>query len=299
MYANSGAAGYLQGTTTDINLVGASNKNVTFTSQGTGVQSFITGGASRMYIDTAGRVGIGCTPVAGVALDVANAGVMRIRSSGSEGGQIDFNNASDASVGLTIDVAGTDVARIFQANNNCNMQIGQLVGTGGQINLYTASTLRTTIDSGGLIGLGMLPASTVRLSVASSSAFIFVGRDSTGTTDQIRIASNGNVTNTNNSYAGISDVKLKENIVDATPKLADLMQVKVRNYHLKTDPEHKQLGVIAQELETVFPAMVETDPEGTKSVKYSVFVPMLVKAMQEQQALIESLTTRLTALEQK
>jgi len=118
---------------------------------------------------------------------------------------------------------------------------------------------------------------------------------------------NGNVTNTNNSYGAISDAKLKENIVDATPKLAGLMQVKVRNYNL-IGTDKKQIGVIAQELETVFPSMVEESPdedkEGnrlaitTKSVKYSVFVPMLIKAIQEQQALIQSLTTRITALEQ-
>jgi hypothetical protein len=123
------------------------------------------------------------------------------------------------------------------------------------------------------------------------------------------VADSGNVTNTNNSYGAISDVKLKENIVDATPKLADLMQVKVRNYNLKSDPEHKQLGVIAQELEQVFPAMVEEtsdrDAEGnhlgttTKQVKYSVFVPMLIKAIQEQQATINALTARIVALESK
>jgi Chaperone of endosialidase len=116
---------------------------------------------------------------------------------------------------------------------------------------------------------------------------------------KFRVADSGNVTNTNNSYGAISDVKLKENIVDASPKLADLMQVKVRNYNLKSDPTHKQLGVIAQELETVFPSMVDeaidTDEEGnvlettTKSVKYSVFVPMLIKAIQE-------LSTQLTEL---
>jgi hypothetical protein len=116
---------------------------------------------------------------------------------------------------------------------------------------------------------------------------------------KFRVADSGNVTNTNNSYGAISDVKLKENIVDASPKLADLMQVKVRNYNLKSDPDHKQLGVIAQELETVFPSMVDeaidTDEEGnvlettTKSVKYSVFVPVLIKAIQE-------LSTQLTEL---
>jgi hypothetical protein len=94
------------------------------------------------------------------------------------------------------------------------------------------------------------------------------------------------------------------------------MQVKVRNYNLKSDPTHKQLGVIAQELEQVFPAMVEESPdkddEGndlgttTKGVKYSVFVPMIIKAIQEQQALItaqaetiNALTARIGALESK
>jgi len=122
--------------------------------------------------------------------------------------------------------------------------------------------------------------------------------------DKLYIFGNGNVVNANNSYGALSDVKLKENIVDATPKLANLMQVKVRNYNLIGDMT-KQLGVVAQELETVFPAMVDESPdrdaEGnfletkTKSVKYSVFVPMLIKAMQEQQAIIESLKARLDA----
>ena len=84
------------------------------------------------------------------------------------------------------------------------------------------------------------------------------------------------------------------------------MQVKVRSYNL-IGSTTKQLGVIAQELETVFPAMVDESPDRdaennvlettSKSVKYSVFVPMLIKAIQEQQALITQLTARITALE--
>jgi len=120
------------------------------------------------------------------------------------------------------------------------------------------------------------------------------------------VSGNGDVTNTNNSYGAISDEKLKENIVDATPKLEKLNQVRVVNFNMKGD-DRKQLGVIAQELEQIFPSMVDKTPdrdaEGndlgttTKSVRYSVFVPMLIKAMQEQQAIIESLTARISALE--
>jgi hypothetical protein len=127
-----------------------------------------------------------------------------------------------------------------------------------------------------------------------------------GSTEVFRIEASGNVKNTNNSYGALSDAKIKENIVDASPKLADLMQVKVRNYNLIGETT-KQIGVVAQELETVFPSMVDEnadrDADGnllettTKGVKYSVFVPMLIKAMQEQQAIIESLTARIEALE--
>ena len=143
--------------------------------------------------------------------------------------------------------------------------------------------------------------------------------------DRLKIQGNGNVINVNNAYGQISDVKLKENIENATPKLADLLKVKIRNFNL-IGRDTKQIGVIAQELEEVFPSMVEesidwekqevTDEEGnvttnqvdsgtvTKSVKYSVFTPMLIKAIQEQQTIIESqkslidgLTTRIETLE--
>jgi hypothetical protein len=134
----------------------------------------------------------------------------------------------------------------------------------------------------------------------------FLGQSSDATVSNIIIHGNGNILNANNSYGGISDVKVKENIVDATAKLANIMQVKVRNYNLIGETT-KQIGVVAQELETVFPSMVDEtsdrDAEGndlgttTKSVKYSVFVPMLIKAIQEQQAIITELTNRITALE--
>jgi hypothetical protein len=150
-----------------------------------------------------------------------------------------------------------------------------------------------------------------------------------GGADRLYIYGNGNVVNVNNSYGSLSDIKLKENIQDASPKLDDLMKVKIRNYNLIGE-ETKQIGVIAQELEEVFPSMVDEsedfedvevpqlDEEGnevlneegesvttkekvskgttTKSVKYSVFVPILIKAMQEQQAQIQELKTEIDSL---
>jgi len=140
------------------------------------------------------------------------------------------------------------------------------------------------------------------LTQSATNAFNAMEIRNSGATGVFIVAANGNATNTNNSYGGISDIKLKENIVDATPKLDDLMQVKVRNYNLIGDNK-KQIGVVAQELEQVFAGLVDETPdrdkEGndlgttTKSVKYSVFVPMLIKAVQELKAEVDSLKQQL------
>jgi hypothetical protein len=118
---------------------------------------------------------------------------------------------------------------------------------------------------------------------------------------RFRVYGNGNVQNTNNSYGSLSDIKLKENITDTTPKLDDLLKVKIRNYNLIGE-QTKQLGVIAQELEEIFPSMIEhhkdLDKDGkdlgtnTKSVKYSVFVPMLIKAVQELKQELDTLKNK-------
>jgi hypothetical protein len=124
---------------------------------------------------------------------------------------------------------------------------------------------------------------------------------------RIIIDSQGNITNQNGSYGQISDEKLKENIVDASPKLDELMQLEIKNFNFIGD-DKKQLGVIAQQVETIFPNLIDerkdTHPTTnedlgttTKSVKYSVFVPMLIKAMQEQQTIIEDLKARIETLE--
>jgi hypothetical protein len=96
----------------------------------------------------------------------------------------------------------------------------------------------------------------------------------------------------NDSYnQKLEDIKLKENIVDTSSKLDSLMQIKVRNFNLKSNPDLKQIGVIAQELEEVFPSLVyeipDRDSEGnvlestTKAVKSSVLTMILIKALQE------------------
>jgi hypothetical protein len=149
----------------------------------------------------------------------------------------------------------------------------------------------------------LLIGNAVGSATNNTSSYSLIVSDTGG--DRLYVYGNGNVVNINNSYGTLSDVKLKENIVDATPKLDDVMRLQVRNFNLKSNPELKQIGFVAQELEQIFPALIDESPdrdaegniteEMTKSIKTSVLVPILVKAIQEQQAIIESLKARLDA----
>jgi hypothetical protein len=274
-----------------------------------------------MTLAASGGLSIGTTTDAGAGNILVGNGQV-IASAGS-------GNAYSARLSCAYNFPTIDTYLDSVAGTSYSGQIMFRTSSGGG-----AMTERARIDSSGNLLIGdttaaaklwvyrtdvgnLLGGRATNASYASTVGFLGADRNTTNnsfyyldcynygsTTYRLRIADSGNVTNTNNSYGAISDVKLKENIVDATPKLAGLMQVKVRNYNLIGETT-KQLGVVAQELETVFPAMVDEtsdkDAEGndlgttTKSVKYSVFVPMLIKAIQEQQAIIESLKARLDA----
>ena len=275
-----------------------------------------TGGTERMRIDSSGNVGIGTS---------------------SPAYKLDVTGQGRATTGFAVSTDGSTFTP-SGLNAIPNYGIGYITSTSqtvlsgfGGIPFYTNQVERARIDSSGNLMVAQTSQTStekfgVTQSATGSSAARFYASSASYTNDivqiscarsgatteynafsvfdnnttlQMLIRPNGNLLNTNNSYGSLSDVNLKENIVDATPKLDGLMQVKVRNYNLKDDANKiKQIGVIAQELETVFPGMIETDGDGIKAVKYSVFVPMLIKAIQEQQSMITSLTARIAALEQ-
>jgi hypothetical protein len=126
----------------------------------------------------------------------------------------------------------------------------------------------------------------------------------------LRFHSDGSITNLTNSYATWSDIRLKENIVNTSPKLQDLLKVRVVNYNLKgtsNENSNKHIGVIAQELEQLFPELIGSHEltqedinagitESYKSVKYSCFSVILIKALQEEHEIINKLNARIETL---
>jgi|9_EtaG_2_1085328.scaffolds.fasta_scaffold07966_4 hypothetical protein len=147
-------------------------------------------------------------------------------------------------------------------------------------------------------------------SSGGTAYFLYCVKDNSNL--KARILQNGNIQNANNSYGSTSDVKLKENIVDAKSQWDDIKALKVRNFNFKDDPDKvKMLGVVAQEAEAVSAGLIETEnnievdettKEGkvvgtTKFVKYSILYMKAVKALQEAQARIETLETKVATLE--
>ena len=127
---------------------------------------------------------------------------------------------------------------------------------------------------------------------------------------RLKIFNNGNVVNQNNSYGADSDIKLKENITDASSQWDDIKALTVRKYSMKADEldAPNMLGVIAQEVEAagmngLVKEIADIDKEmndlgtTTKSVNYSILYMKAVKALQEAMTRIETLETKVTALE--
>jgi hypothetical protein len=322
------------------NGVSSGSAGIKYSADGTGVwalQTTTAGGAATtaVTIDASQNVGIGTTSP-GANLDVqAPSPFVRIKPTtvtsygylgfNNTGG--DFNIGRESSTGGSLLTGSSAYASVLNSFGAYPMQFG------------TNGTLRMTIDSTGIVSIGVntnyfgerlsIYQSSTTAPVAfayapsasfTGSAHIIQSEAASGTTWKLidgrsaggairfNVFGNGTVQNSTGTYTTISDAKLKENVVDANPQLNKLMQTRVVNYNL-IDDDLKQIGWVAQELETIFPSMVfespDKTPEGedlgttTKGVKLTVFIPIIVKAIQEQQALITSLTARIVALETK
>ncbi|NJO91310.1 MAG: hypothetical protein HC831_21865, partial [Chloroflexia bacterium] len=96
--------------------------------------------------------------------------------------------------------------------------------------------------------------------------------------------------------ASNSDIRLKENIIPLVSGLDIVMALKGYYYNWNEDAKKQkklsdrtQLGFIAQEVEKVVPEIVTTAPNGYKAINYTKLTPILVEAIKDQQAQIETL----------
>ena len=106
----------------------------------------------------------------------------------------------------------------------------------------------------------------------------------------IQLRRQGGIYNVTGTVGALSDPSAKLQIEEATPKLDDLLRLRVINYRLVDNPElGKLLGFDAVNVGRVFPSLVEAYDDKFDAVKWSVLVPILVKAVQELSARVDQL----------
>jgi len=252
----------------------------------------------RMVLDSSGNVGIGTSSPAKTfhvsdatgtnlfRLSGANGFTFDIESTGT-GNQFDFDIGSSGGI-YTFNNSNGELMRIDSSGNLLvsTTSFSQQVGEGSKL-----------VSNGRLFQVSSYDANTQEsLSMYSTGASAF----------RFYVGWGGTVYATNTSISAISDERLKENIRDLDVGLDAVMALKPRKFDWKEGKgqDKKDVrGFIAQEFEQVFPDLVDEwkdpAPEGEepyKSVRQDL-IPVLVKAIQEQQATIQELEARITALE--
>jgi len=97
------------------------------------------------------------------------------------------------------------------------------------------------------------------------------------------------------NFVNVSDERLKKDITQIPEALNRVLKLKGVSYTWKSD-NTKGIGLIAQDVEKVFPEVVKTDEKGIKGVNYGYLVGPLVEAIKDQQKSIDDLKAEVSAL---
>jgi len=224
-----------------------------------------------------GKVGL-TTHVSGT-LPTANGGTNL--TSFTANGVVYASSASVLTTGSAINFNGTDL-RVGTTSTPNGTTLGAEI-SGGGVGTFSANSTQSI--------------SVYRLGTTGSMVAFFYGATNVGT-----ITTGGTTT----SYNTTSDYRLKENIAPMTGALTKIAQLNPVTYNWKSDGSDGQ-GFIAHELQAVVPDCVTgekdaVDADGNpqyQGIDTSFLIATLTAAIQEQQALITTLTARIAALETK
>jgi hypothetical protein len=279
--------------------------------------AFSEGGVESMRINSSGNVGIGETsPTTTLDVKAALGRIKLTSSTGTNNALVLFNNTGgNAYVGLDSSAGSLTAAYAlnlyhegaypitFSTNNAERARIDSsgnlLVGTTSAVAQITSvSSLAST--AAGYFNLNAVSSTTI-------PAIYLRKYDNNNTTSQIYVAfqynqgagASGGIQG--NGATGVqlfssSDARLKENIVELEPQLANIMALKPSKFDFIDGPKDCT-GFIAQEMEAVYPDAIGETPDGFKTIGgISIMETRLIKCIQEQQALITQLQADVAAL---
>ena len=266
-----------------------------------------------MRIDSSGRVGIGVTPstIWSSSYDALQLGL---------GGSIYAHDSAASSMGMAANSVYEGTAPNYYDKYLTSSTASKYIQDSGIHSWHTAAsgiagdpiswTEAMRIDASGnlLVGKNSTALGTEGTNLAGTSRVISAGSgntyhvyDTVGANYPFVVTYQGAVTCL--SVTETSDERLKKNITDLPVGLEEIKQLRPVQFDWKDeDLDNGVFGFIAQEVEQTLPSLVteeiyKEDGETRKAIKKNEITAILVKAIQEQQDLIESLTARIAALE--
>ena len=205
-----------------------------------------------------------------------------------------YNNVQDNPIGFKANASPSD--RIFQIGNglsdqslsnavtvlrNGNVGIGN--GVLGPAYILDVGGRMRVRSGGGAAGIyiGDAADSFVGMTNSGQLGFYVVG-NWVLTASGNPVGIDGNLSTTGEIFEG-SDRRWKKDITSLSGSIGKLQAIKGYNYHWIDEKKGKSLqtGVIAQEIEEIFPELVQTDEKGFKSVTYRGFIPHLIESVKE------------------
>jgi hypothetical protein len=285
----------------NFNVAGDNYGKILVPSASGGAMAFWTGSANaaaeRARIDSSGNVGIGTSsPSARLSVsDTANPKINLLVGT-TERAFISYTTATtiasfDSDGDITLSPNNTEAVRV---NSFGNLLVGTTSST------YKLHVKGSNDNSMAVDNDGSQYTSIWFKNNGTDKGAIWI--DNTAVRLTVRKGSSGGVYLTENATAwtGVSDERKKdiiEPISDAANKVSSLRAV-IGKY--KTDDESTRRSfLIAQDVQKVLPEAVDASNPDELGIAYTDVIPLLVAAIQEQQALITTLTDRITALEAK
>jgi hypothetical protein len=213
---------------------------------------------------------------------------MRITS----GGKVNINNTSNTNYQLYVDGGSSPAFAAYSTSPNNQFK---LAGTAPGL------TISNTITSPTIGGaLGACTSANDFITGTAAGDMILINQY-TGNKLYITNYSGGvYLTQGATSWTANSDIRIKNinsHITNAVEKLSTLQTI---NFCYKDDISKKEnLGLIAQEVEMVFPELIETNNDGILGVRYTELIPVLIEAIKEQQEQIKELKLELDKIKNK
>jgi hypothetical protein len=214
---------------------------------------------------------------------LSNSGNLSIGASGTANAKLEVLHTASTTI------PALQVLSTGSLANNDIFKFGVIGLTNGFRMFQNASSVLNYTFENGNVGIGTT-SPVEKLHVDGNARITAVGA---GT-----FANNLNITSDGTLTTATSDEKYKYNILPITYGLNTILQLKPVNFQW-IKGEEQDLGFIAQDVAEIIPEAVNTNWNSDLLIRYESIIPILTKAIQEQQALIKALEQRILILENK